>query len=74
MCDPIRSRSKIELNVGDWIKTESGDVGTIAHICQVNKAYINIGLGSSKYLTVASLDELTKIDRPTEAIDCVRAQ
>jgi hypothetical protein len=64
----------MELNIGDWIKTASGDVGTIAHICQVNKAYINIGLGSSKYLTVAALDELTKIDRPTEAIDRVTTQ
>ena len=59
----------MELHVGDWIKTASGDVGTIAHICQVNKAYINIGLGRSNYLAVASLDELTKIDRPSQAND-----
>jgi hypothetical protein len=63
----------MELKVGDWIKMASGDVGTLAHICQV-KAYINIGVGSSKHLAVASLEELTKIDRPTQAIDRMRRQ
>jgi hypothetical protein len=55
----------MKIEVGDWVKTSTGKIGTVASINRPN-AYVDIKLppqAGIHYISVV-LSELTKIDPP----------
>jgi hypothetical protein len=59
----------MEIKVGDWVKTPSGNTGRVEHIARLS-AYVQFGEGHSPETLKAYLvSDLVKIDPPTSEAD-----
>ena len=59
----------MELQNGDWVRTEKGEIGKVVHISRLT-AFIEIpAKGTDSTLVSYLLSQLTTIDPPTKATD-----
>ena len=59
----------MELQNGNWVRTEKGEIGKVVHISRLT-AFIEIpAKGSNSTLVSYLLSQLTAIDPPTTATD-----
>lgn len=56
----------MELQPGDWVRTESGEVGTVVHMARLS-VYVQIqGEPKPESVKAFLLSQLTRIDPPQE--------
>jgi preprotein translocase subunit YajC len=58
----------MELQVGDWVKTDTGQAGQVVLISRLS-AFVEIQIGGRSTTVSCLLSQLTKIDSPPESQD-----